>query len=102
MPADFRRVEWAGIAVRMSDGTLYAFEMDGWVEGSVVIEEDLDLDLMSFGDSSKVYGRYREPHIRVDLSGRGRASAVFKTAAERQTRRPAIEEPPKMIEGGRG
>lgn len=94
----FRTVEWAGIAVRMSDGTLYAFELEGYITGEVRVETERDQDLPGLG----FWSTYRpgRTEVHVELHGTGKTSAAFRDTAERQAPKRAIAEVQRAIEEG--
>jgi hypothetical protein len=70
---------WAGVAIRMSDGTIVAYELHGCVEGTVTVDED-------YGDPWGASGMHRvirapERRVRITVEGYGDFSARFSDMA---------------------
>lgn len=92
-------VEWAGVAIRMADGTLYAFELDYVETGEVSIEiEEVD----NWPLSMELGYRVREPGRRtVDIHLRGEATHSQRFADMSPEQRKRLDPAVKEIESGR-
>lgn len=89
---------WAGLAVRLADGTLWAVELDKEITASirVNVEEIETTDL--FRDGFRTF-RAGDMHVKAVINGIGRGVTRFSPDMGASRRTAEIESPPRAIEG---
>lgn len=85
---------WAGVAVRLSDGTVRAFEMaDGHVEAEVRVEEEAE-DVTSYGPRPYLRGLRR----RIEVTVSSDRATIWTDWKPSGTVPPEVEPPRREIE----
>lgn len=94
-------IEWAGVAIRLTDGTVYAFEFQEGAEAAVAAEALLE-DATPFGGSFRHMRATGDVVVDIHLHGLARHSGRFRRAAderaphaldEQQRELPGAEQP---------
>lgn len=87
-------VEWAGIAIRLTDGTISAFELERQPGSDVYAQIDVEALMEDRTHATDTFRRMEptgETVVDIRLHGRGRRSARFQQAADEHRPRTAID-----------
>lgn len=93
----YARAAWAGVVVKMSDGTTYAFEIAHPTRAEVTVEHEM-YDT-PFGDLYAHVMPTGRSHVRIELEGLAANSARFARMADDIPQQGEIE-PPRTLPAG--
>ncbi len=84
-------IEWAGVAIRLTDGTVYAFELQPGATAAVNAEALVE-DNTYFGDAFRSMRPTGDVVVDIRLHGLARHSGRFQQAADERAPRALDEQ----------
>lgn len=91
---------WAGVAIRMADGTLYAVEIDRRIYAELKVEQDI-ADITTAFDAHRVYAP-TDLHVDVHVRGIGRRVSRFGPDMGAEQQPGQLDPATKAIEAAGG